>query len=243
MQAMLFAAGLGTRLRPLTDHTPKALVRVNGQPLLDIAINKLRDNGCSHIVVNVHHFSQQVTDYLAQHDWGIKVEFSDESQELLDTGGGLKKALPLFQPNTPILLHNVDILSNANLRQFYQENATNDATLLVSRRKTQRYLLFNQQMQLVGWTNTATGEIRSPYKNLHVEDCKMYAFAGIHTVRPDTLAPILETYPSKFPIMDFYLRHCHEICIKGVLSEKLELLDVGKQDTLEAAEAFLKNLA
>ena len=242
MQAMLFAAGLGTRLRPLTDHTPKALVRVGGQPLIDIVINRLKHNGCHHIVINVHHFAQQVIDHVADNDWGIRVEISDESQQLLDTGGGLKKALPLFAPESPVLIHNVDIISNADLQTFYADNTAHAATLLVSERQTQRYLLFDQHMKLVGWTNISTGEVRTPYPELDVTKCHKLAFSGIHLIRPDIVAPLMEQWPDKFPIMDFYLQNCHRIEIKGVMANNLKLLDVGKQQTLEAAERFIKEL-
>lgn len=240
---MLFAAGLGTRLRPLTDHTPKALVKVAGQPLFDIVVNRLRSHGCSHIVANVHHFAQQIIDHVAQKDWGIRIDISDESDRLLDTGGGLKKALPLFNPAMPVLIHNVDIMSNANLRQFYAEHSDNAATLLVSERPTQRYLLFDADMRLVGWTNISTGEVRTPYANLDVAKCRKLAFSGIHIIRPDIVAPLLKDYPEAFPIMDLYLQNCHKIHIKGVEYDHLQLLDVGKQQTLAAAEAFIQQLA
>ena len=240
MRAMLFAAGLGTRLRPLTDHMPKALVPVSGRPLLDITIERLKMAGATDIVVNVHHFSSQIIDHLAQHDYGVRIRVSDETAELLDTGGGLKKALPLFEGDAPVLLHNVDILSNADLRAFCRENAQNDVTLLVSTRQTQRYLLFDAAMRLVGWTNIATGEVRSPYPALKVSDCRMLAFSGIHLVRPDALRSCFTQWPARFPIMDFYLQNCHELRIQGVENADLRLLDVGKQQTLATAEEFLK---
>ena len=243
MRALLFAAGLGTRLRPLTDTMPKALVPVNGRPLLDITIQNLREAGIDDIVVNIHHFSQQIINHIALSDYGISVRVSDETTQLLDTGGGLKKALNLLEGDDPILLHNVDILSNAPLRRFCTENAGNDVTLLVSHRDTQRYLLFDDTMQLVGWTNTTTGEVRSPYPDLIVNNCQKLAFAGIHLVRPGILRPLLAAYPERFPIMDFYLQNCHKIHIKGVEYDHLQLLDVGKQQTLAAAETFLQQLA
>lgn len=248
MRAMLFAAGLGTRLRPLTDHMPKALVPVGGRPLLEINAEKLRKAGVTELIVNVHHHANQIIDYLADHDLGLKIMISDESTELLDTGGGLKKALAIFRQNqedgkapTPILIHNVDILSNADLATFYRDNASEDVTLMVSHRQTQRYLLFDADMYLVGWTNIATGEVRSPYPDLDVEQCHKYAFSGIHLVQ-QKLETFMTQWPDKFPIMDFYLKHCDTLRIKGVVSENLQLLDVGKQDTLKAAESFLQTL-
>ena len=241
MQAMIFAAGLGTRLKPLTDRIPKALVSVGGEPLLKRVIFQLKDAGFTRIVVNVHHFSQQIIDYLREsNNFGMDIRISDESDKLLETGGGIKKAWPLFDQTEPILIHNVDILSNVNLQKFYQ-NAPLAARLLVSERKTKRYLLFDDTMRLVGWTNIETGEVKSPYPGLNPKDYRMYAFSGIHMVAP-SLFPLMEDEPDKFPIMDFYLRHCDKVRIEGYVKNDLKLMDVGKQETLKEAEAFLKEL-
>ena len=241
MQAMIFAAGLGTRLKPLTDRIPKALVSVGGEPLLKRVIFQLKDAGFTRIVVNVHHFSQQIIDYLRENNnFGMDIRISDESDKLLETGGGIKKAWPLFDQTEPILIHNVDILSNVNLQKFYQ-NAPLAARLLVSERKTKRYLLFDDTMRLVGWTNIETGEVKSPYPGLNPKDYQMYAFSGIHMVAP-SLFPLMEDEPDKFPIMDFYLRHCDKVRIEGYMKNDLKLMDVGKQETLKEAEAFLKEL-
>ena len=241
MQAMIFAAGLGTRLKPLTDRIPKALVSVGGEPLLKRVIFQLKDAGFTRIVVNVHHFSQQIIDYLRENNnFGMDIRISDESDKLLETGGGIKKAWPLFDQTEPILIHNVDILSNVNLQKFYQ-NAPLAARLLVSERKTKRYLLFDDTMRLVGWTNIETGEVKSPYPHLNPKDYQMYAFSGIHMVAP-SLFPLMEEEPDKFPIMDFYLKHCDKVRIEGYVKNDLKLMDVGKQETLKEAEAFLKEL-
>ena len=241
MQAMIFAAGLGTRLKPLTDRIPKALVSVGGEPLLKRVVFQLKDAGFTRIVVNVHHFSQQIIDYLRENNnFGMDIRISDESDKLLETGGGIKKAWPLFDQTEPILIHNVDILSNVNLQKFYQ-NAPLAARLLVSERKTKRYLLFDDTMRLVGWTNIETGEVKSPYPGLNPKDYQMYAFSGIHMVAP-SLFPLMEDEPDKFPIMDFYLRHCDKVRIEGYVKNDLKLMDVGKQETLKEAEAFLKEL-
>ena len=256
MQAMIFAAGLGTRLKPLTDRIPKALVSVGGEPLLKRVIFQLKGAGFTRIVVNVHHFSNQIIDYLKANDnFGMDIRISDESDKLLETGGGIKKAWPLFDPSEPILIHNVDILSNVDLRKFYQMETTDFASssrkdrdeaplaarLLVSERKTKRYLLFDDTMRLVGWTNIETGEVKSPYKDLDPKQYKMYAFSGIHMVAP-SLFPLMEDEPAKFPIMDFYLRHCDKVRIEGYVKNDLKLMDVGKQETLKEAEAFLQQL-
>ena len=175
MQAMIFAAGLGTRLKPLTDTMPKALVRVGGEPLIKRVIENLARAGVDRIVVNVHHFAGQIIDYLKENNnFGLDIRISDETSGLLETGGGIKKAAPLFAPDAPILIHNVDILSNVDLKKFYiaasvreerrvkseegrgvsEERRTKseegvDAVLLVSWRKTKRYLLFDDDMRLV----------------------------------------------------------------------------------------------
>lgn len=250
MQAMIFAAGLGTRLKPLTDRIPKALVRVGGEPLLKRVILQLKDAGFTRIVVNVHHFSNQIIDYLQENDhFGMDIRISDETDHLLETGGGIKKAWPLFDPSQPILIHNVDILSNVDLQKFYlQANSAEHtmslplaARLLVSSRKTKRYLLFDDTMRLVGWTNIETGEVKSPYEHLDPKKYKMYAFSGIHMIAPG-LFPLMDEEPDKFPIMDFYLKNCDKVRIEGYVKEDLMLMDVGKQETLREAESFLNNL-
>ncbi len=242
MKAMLFAAGMGTRLKPLTDHMPKALVPVDGKPLLAITLARLVDAGATEIVVNVHHFSEQIISYVKSHSWGVPVLISDETQVLLDTGGGLRKALPLFsEQDAPVLLHNVDILSNADLGAFYKRSLPFDAALMVSERKTQRYLLFNDEGRLCGWTNIATGEVRSPYPDLDVEAMHRYAFSGIQCFSP-RLKKWMQTLPEKFPIMDFYLSICDKVNIHADVQTSLKLLDVGKQDTLREAEAFYREL-
>ncbi len=248
MQAMIFAAGLGTRLKPITDHMPKALVSVGGEPLIKHVIKKLISAGAERIVVNVHHFAQLITEYLNDNNnFNTDILVSDESEKLLDTGGGIKKAAPLFLEDNPILIHNVDILSNVDLRKFYDtacrintETGTTDAdaVLLVSQRKTKRYLLFNDDMRLVGWTNIETGEVRSPYPNLNPTSCRMYAFAGIHVISPRMFKMMDEEFPDKFGIIDFYLKACDRHTIKGYLKEDLKLLDVGKLNTLNEAEKF-----
>ncbi|MEG1580021.1 MAG: sugar phosphate nucleotidyltransferase [Bacteroidaceae bacterium] len=245
MKAMLFAAGMGTRLKPLTDHLPKALVPVNGRPLLDIVLRRLQAAGATQVTINVHHFAQQIINYINTHPYeGVSIKISDETNELLETGGALKKATPILTAdgsNRPILIHNVDILSNVDLHEFYTASDNADATLLVSNRETQRYLLFDSKMQMVGWTNIATGEVRSPYPDLRVENCQRFAFSGIHTFSP-RLLPFMESWPNKFAIMDFYIKLCSSVKIKGILSPNLRLLDVGKQDSISTAETFLKTL-
>ena len=248
-QAMIFAAGLGTRLKPLTDTMPKALVPVGGRPLLDINIRRLMAQGYDRFVVNIHHFAQQIVDYVNEQDYAPLVHFSDESAQLLETGGGLKKAAPLFRDDQPILIHNVDILDNVNYDWFARQHQTDeDAVLLVSRRKTKRYLLFDNAMHLMGWKNIETGEIKSPYEYVrrtglsqHGEELNMFAFSGIHSFSP-RLFPLMERFPDRFPIIDFYLSVCHRAPIVGLVKDDLRLMDVGKLETLDQAEIFIQSL-
>ncbi len=242
-QAMIFAAGLGTRLKPLTDTMPKALVRVGGQPLLWHVIMKLKAAGFERIVVNVHHFAQQIVDYLKENDnFGLDIRISDESDGLLETGGGIKKALPLFDQESPVLIHNVDILSNVDLNFLYGLAASTaavdadiDALLLVSQRKTKRYLLFDDELILRGWINIETGEVRGQSPG----DLRQLAFSGIHVIGPSAF-PYFEEMPERFGIIDFYLKYCQQCSFLGYEKADLRLLDVGKLDSLEQAESFLK---
>lgn len=248
-QAMIFAAGLGTRLKPLTDTMPKALVPVGGRPLLDINIRRLMAQGYDRFVVNIHHFAQQIVDYVNEQDYVPLVHFSDESAQLLETGGGLKKAASLFRDDQPILIHNVDILDNVNYDWFARQHQTDeDAVLLVSRRKTKRYLLFDNAMHLMGWKNIETGEIKSPYEYVrrtglsqHGEELNMFAFSGIHSFSP-RLFSLMERFPDRFPIIDFYLSVCHRAPIVGLVKDDLRLMDVGKLETLDQAEIFIQSL-
>ena len=247
-QAMIFAAGLGTRLKPITDTMPKALVPVGGEPLLQRVLMKLKDAGFERVVINVHHFAEQIVCFLRAKDmFGMDIHISYERDMLLETGGGIKKASSLFDASSPFLIHNVDILSNVDLANFYERAHDCDALLLVSERKTKRYLLFNDEMNLVGWTNIETGEVKSPFEHIKAMDIdalksqyKLYAFSGIHVFSP-SLFPLMESYPDRFGIIDFYLNVCNHSKIKGWVKDDLQLMDVGKIDTLQEAEKFIKN--
>ena len=240
-QAMVFAAGLGTRLKPITDTMPKALVRVGDKPLLWHVVMKLKAAGYERIVINVHHFAQQIVDYVTMnHCFDMDIRISDETAGLLETGGGIRKALPLFDQNSPILIHNVDILSNLDFNELVPENAP-DAMLVVSSRKTKRYLLFDEEMILDGWMNIETGMVRSPYKGLDPHQSKQLAFSGIHIIWPRVF-PLLEAMPERFGIIDFYLKYCHQFAFLGYEKKDLRLMDVGKLETLDQAETFIKQL-
>ena len=231
-QAMIFAAGLGTRLKPLTDTMPKALVRVGGQPLLWHVVMKLRAAGFQRVVVNVHHFAQQIVDYLKANDnFGLDIRISDETDGLLETGGGIKKAQSLFDPSSPILIHNVDILSNLNLQAVYEAG---QSVLVVSERQTKRYLQFDDDLRLVGWKNVETGQVKG-------REGRSLAFSGIHVFSP-SLFPLMASWPDRFPIMDFYLQACADHLIRGYEATNLRLMDVGKLDTLDEANDFINTL-
>ena len=228
---------------------PKALVTVGGQPLIRRVIARLKEAGATRIVVNVHHFANQIVSYLHDNDnFGTDIRISDETAQLLETGGGIKKAAPLFNADEPILIHNVDILSNVDLVELYtfaaveeEGKAKADAVVLVSNRVTKRYLLFDDEMNLVGWTNIETGEVKSPYPHLDVAKCQRFAFAGIHVVSP-RLFKLMDTFPDKFGIIDFYLSICATHHVRGYVKTDLKLMDIGKLDTLHQAEAFLSEL-
>lgn len=237
MQAMVFAAGLGTRLRPLTDTRPKALVEVRGVTLLLRTLRTLQGAGARRIVVNVHHYADMIRSYLADNEnFGLDIAISDESEHLLDTGGGIRRAASLFDASKPVLIHNVDILSNADLGCLYACIGGDDAALLVSERPSSRYLLFDDDMLLVGWTNVETGALRTPHRRLDAQRCRRFAFAGIHVVARSAL-DAMQSWPERFSIIDFYLDVCATMRIRGHLQDGLVLTDVGKIETLERLNA------
>ena len=237
MRAMIFAAGLGTRLRPLTDHMPKALVPVGGVPLLHRLLTKLYAAGYTHVVINIHHHAAQIIDFLAAHDYGMHIDISDESDMLLDTGGGLRHAAQFFTGDEHILLHNVDILSNLSLDHFTASFRPDClAQVVVSERPTSRYLLFDNNNRLAGWHNISTGATRPP--GIDTTALRPYAFAGIHLVSP-RIFTLMAHYPDKFSIIDFYLEAMHNETIAAYLPDNFAMLDVGKVDTLAAANDFV----
>lgn len=247
MKSLIFAAGLGTRLKPITDSIPKALVPVCGRPLIEHVVRKLKASGVDEAVVNVHHFADMIEKWVEGQDI-MPLCVSDERECLLETGGGILHARPLLDGCGKFLVHNVDIISDLDIRWFASHMRDDaPAVLLVSERKTSRYLLFEPQtMRLVGWTNISTGEVRSPYPDLDVSKCRRLAFSGIHMLS-DIIFPLMEEYAvsrglyehtetPRFPIMDFYLSVCAEHKIYGVEAVGLDIVDVGKLDTLQSAE-------
>lgn len=246
MKALIFAAGLGTRLYPLTADRPKALVEVGGIPMLDRVISAVINAGVSEIVVNVHHFADKIIDHLAARDYGVKISVSDERDTLLETGGGLLKARPLLDGNEPILLHNADILTDLNLRIIPSKA---DATLLVADRQTSRKLAFDiNTNRLLGWVNTATGETRPAGFAYNPTQQRLLAFNGIHIFSP-RLFPMLEAYAREigsnaFSITPFYLYAAEQGAdIVGFTpASPYRWFDIGKPASLQAAEKELAQL-
>lgn len=242
MKAMIFAAGLGTRLKPITDTIPKALVPVGGKTLLEHVITKLASQGFDELIVNVHHHADKIIEFLKEkNNFGLRIEISDERDLLLDTGGGIRKAAHFFDDGKPFLIHNVDILSDADLAGLYQihEQSGNDATLLVKERETSRYLYFDDEKRLKGWMNTKTGEIKSPFADFQPAKNHQFAFSGIHVLSPSIFKQ-MEGYPAKFPIMDFYIENAAKAKIGYHLNNELRMIDVGKLDSLKEAEEHFK---
>lgn len=230
---MIFCAGLGTRLKPLTDTMPKALVPLAGKTLLQWQVEKLRDAGITDIVVNVHHFPDMIIDAIRRNNgWGCSITISDERDMLLDTGGGLKKAVG----GEPVLACNVDILSNVDIRAFvsaYEKKGVSQ--LVVSDRKTQRYLCFNEQDHLCGWTNIATGELKG-------QDGRHLAFSGMQILSSETLALLSQMPQEKFSLIDFYLYVMNKVALQAYVPTDYRMMDVGKIDQIEQAERFAEML-
>lgn len=240
MKAMILAAGLGTRLRPLTDDRPKALVEVAGRTLLEITLSRLRSVGIEDVIVNVHHFAEMVVDYLkANHDFGMRVDISREDV-LLDTGGGLKKAASFFlaTPEEPFLLHNVDVISNIDLRKMVEVHSETRAlaTLAVQDRETSRYLLFDEARTLCGRRlgREGTAElVRSPAR------LEALAFSGIHVISPRLLTMMTEE--GAFSIITTYLRLAGQReKIAGFRADEYYWRDLGKPENIRQAAEDLK---
>ena len=241
MKAMIFAAGLGTRLRPLTNDRPKALVEVGGKTMLERVIIKLAKAGFDDITINIHHFGEKIIEFLELNEnFGLNIHISDERDMLLDTGGGILKAQPFLDGDEPFLVHNADILTDIDLNAMYQRHVESGAmaTVLVKDRITSRYFVFDDDYRLQGWINKSTGETR-PAAFVHREGLNELAFGGIHVISPSIFEP-LEEYSqgqAKFSITPFYVDECHTHLIKGYIQDSpYTWLDVGKPETLNDAE-------
>lgn len=234
---MILAAGLGTRLKPWTDKHPKALALVNGKTLLQHNIEYLQEFGISEIIVNVHHFADQIKDAIGLNNgWGSMITISDESTEVLETGGGLKKASWYFEDD--FVLMNVDILTDLNLNAMIIQHKKNEplATLAVSERKTSRYFLFDQSKQLCGWKNINTGEVKPNTLNLSDSESSLNpkAFSGIHVINPGIFS--LMQQQGKFSMVDVYLSLCTTHSIQYFDHSHSKFIDVGKPESIAQAE-------
>ena len=266
MKAMIFAAGLGTRLKPLTDTLPKALVPVCGKPLIEHVARKLQAAGIDDVVVNIHYFADKVEEWVAEKEWiitddkkvlekgNMRFSISDERALLLETGGAVLHAKRYLEGCGRFLIHNVDILSNCDIKWF-ESQVADDAivTLLVSERETTRFLLFApDSLRLVGWMNTDTGDYHVVSPDIVPAECRKLAFSGIHILSDKVLA-LMEQYVAekglvvdevagvRFPIMNFYMWLAAKYPVYGVVAENLNFIDVGKLDALKPAEEFFKS--
>ena len=260
---MIFAAGLGTRLKPLTDTLPKALVPVCNKPLIEHVARKLLSAGIDDAVVNVHYFADKIEKWIGEQPWittaddgengKMHISISDERALLLETGGAVLHARRWLEGCGTFLIHNVDILSDCDLRWFASQTRGEAlASLLVSNRKTTRFLLFApEDMRLVGWMNTDTGDNHLIAPEYTPDKCRALAFSGIHILSDKVFAlmdeyveerglTVDETAGVRFPIMNFYMWAAARCPIYGVEAEKLEFIDVGKLDALKPAEEFVR---
>ena len=244
MKAFILAAGLGTRLRPWTLHHPKALVPVGGVPMLQRVLDRLNEDGFLDITRNVHHFGQQILDYLKDNNLNNCVRVSDESSELLDTGGAIAKAAPLLlKSEDPVLIHNVDILSDAPLRDIMIQHISSgrDISLVTSQRDSTRQLVFDNNGSLQGWHNISTGEYK-PSAFVMDPHWHYSAFSGIYVLSAKAVRDIADYgkkyQKNKFPIMDYFLENPFKKNIGEIRLDKLKLIDIGKPDTLEKADTI-----
>ena len=255
---MIFAAGLGTRLKPLTDTLPKALVPLAGKTLLQWQIEKLKAAGITDIVVNVHHFPDLIINYLRENNnFDCNIQVSDEREMLLETGGGLRKAQSLLTDigdqaadnnNEPILICNVDILSNIDIPTLLKAyNPKEMGVVVVYPRETQRYLLFDENARLRGWTNIATGEVRGPIADNQypIANTRNLAFSGMQVLNPrifEVMDQVVAEKGEKFSMIDLYLSIAEKEILRAFIPENYRMMDVGKISQLSEAEAFAQSL-
>ncbi len=241
MKAMIFAAGLGTRLKPITDKIPKALVSVGGIPILELVIKKLQKEGFDEFIINVHYFSEQIVDFLKKNNnFGSIIHISDETQKLLDTGGGLLNAEKFLSGTEDFLICNVDILTDIDIKTLFDTHRKNNAlaTLAMTKRESTRRLVFDSQNRLCYWENTKTGEIK-PAKS-PIGDTIHSAFAGIQVISPKIFDKI--NLKGKFSIIDLYLQLANDNKICSAEFEPKYWFDIGSVEKLKKAERFMKRI-
>jgi NDP-sugar pyrophosphorylase family protein len=236
MKAMILAAGLGTRLKPFTDNHPKALVEVNNKSILLRNIEYLRSFGINEIIINVHHFANQIIDFIQENNIP-NILISDETDEVLETGGGLKKASYLLEDSNPFVLMNVDILTNLDLGQMILSHQEKNpiATLGVSKRESSRCFLFNEKSELCGWRNKNTNEEKISQKEINYTE---FAFSGIHIINP-TIFKLMKQ-EGKFSMVDVYLELAKTEKIVGYDHTGSHLIDVGKPESILKAASIFK---
>lgn len=243
MKALIFAAGVGSRLKPWTDHHPKALVEVGGKPMLGNVIEKMINVGIKDIIVNVHHFANQIAEYIKNAGFDANIMLSDETDLLLETGGGLRNALSLIGKET-VLVHNADIFTDFNIREMISvhNERKDNITLLTAERTTSRYFVFDKNEGMCGWTNVSTGLVRP--NNLIINDAfKLRAFNGVHIIEPVVYDALKEFRPSgtPFSIVDFYIEYCRKYIIRSFeIPSGSAWFDIGKPDTLEKAREYFE---
>ena len=240
MRAMIFAAGMGTRLGDLTKDIPKALIPVNGTPVLEYAIKKLSNFGFNQIIINVHHYGDQILSFLKENkNFGIQIEISDEREELLDTGGGLKKAAWFLDKDEPFLVYNVDVLTDLDLKSIYEHHIASNfmATLATRHRDTARYLLVNNENDICGWQNIKTGEIIKVRNE--ISECDRVAFSGIQVINPEIFKLMPKSHV--FPIMGLYLQLAENHRITTFTHDSTKWLDIGKPESILEAESYFKD--
>lgn len=234
---MILAAGLGTRLKPWTDHHPKALAVVNGKSLLERNVLYLQQYGIYDVLVNVHHFAEQIINAIEiNKGWGSNISISDETDMVLETGGGLKKAEPYFEGETHFVMMNVDILTKLDLGKMIAQHIQLHplATLAISERNTSRYFLFDEKRILKGWRNVQTGEEKPHHISDTYPDLKQMAFSGIHVINTSLFK--LMNREGKFSMVDVYLDLCATQPINGFDHTGVALVDVGKPESIAKAE-------
>ncbi|MCH5319689.1 MAG: nucleotidyltransferase family protein [Paramuribaculum sp.] len=238
MKGMIFAAGLGSRLRPLTDTLPKLLIEVDGMPLIEHVICKMKAVGITSIVINVFHLGNQIIDFICdKKSFGINIHISDEKDRLLDTGGGIANNLDLLDGSDPVVIYNGDIFSNFPLEEMIDQHkrSLNDVTLLTSDRKTSRKLVFDKNDRMRGWIQNSGEKIRP--EDLDIRDKKAYAFGGVHVMNTsvfNTLKEYSKLRGGVFSITDFYIEYCNQVHI-GRYNQENEFYwyDIGKPDVLK----------
>jgi|FLOH01.1.fsa_nt_gi N-acetyl-alpha-D-muramate 1-phosphate uridylyltransferase len=235
MKAIILAAGLGTRLKKITQDMPKALVEVNGKTMLEIAILNLKNQGFNHFLINIHHEGKSIIDFLAsKNNFGVNIIISDEREQLLDTGGAILKAKEFIAGNEPVLVHNVDVISDVNISKLFNYHKNNNAvaTLCVRKRETQRFLLFNNSNNLIGWTNLRNKEFK--WVNKSYSEYYSYAFSGIYVISPKFVDLIKQT--GKFSIIDSWLEIANTNIINAYVDTANQWHDLGTIEKIIIAE-------